>query len=398
MLLALAWKNIWRNKKRSLIILVAITLGLWAGLFSVAIMIGSWDTTVNSTIDRNLSHIQIHTKEFKDESLISFYIPAGNKLADEISELNEVKDVSARVLIEGMASSPSSSIDPDREKNVTTIVNYMVEGEYFNGIKRNPILVGKKLAEKLGLKLHSKIVLSFQSVDTTLTYAAFRIVGIYKTESTPFDEAHIFVRKFDLYKIMNSQLIINEIAIRLNSSEDLDTTYAKLKEHYSSLYVESWKDLAPELEMTYEFLIVEMQIFLGIILAALLFGITNTMLMSVLDRVREFGVLIAVGMKRIRVFLLIMIETIILSLFGGIIGMALGTLTIWYFSDKGIDLSLFSEGLSAWGMPTVLYPILPLYFYGVLTTMIIITGILAAVYPSIKTIKLRPADAIRTYG
>ena len=168
MLLALAWKNIWRNKKRSLIILVAITLGLWSGLFSVAIMIGAYDTTINSTIDRKLSHIQIHTKEFKDESLISFFIPGGNTLADEISELKEVKDVSARVLIEGMASSPSSSrgvkiigINPDREKNVTTIANYMVEGEYFKGIKRNPILVGKKLADKLGLKLHSKIVLSF---------------------------------------------------------------------------------------------------------------------------------------------------------------------------------------------------------------------------------------------
>ncbi len=290
-------------------------------------------------------------------------------------------------------------VDPDREKNVTTIANYMIEGEYFNGIKRNPILVGKKLADKLGLKLRSKIVLSFQSVDTTLTYAAFRIVGIFKTESSPFDESHIFVRKSDLYKTMNSEPIINEIAIRLNSSEDLDSTYATLKrELFLTLWLKRWKDLAPELEMTYEFLILEMEIFLGIILAALLFGITNTMLMSVLDRVREFGVLMAVGMKRIRVFLLIMIETIILSLFGGIIGMALGTFTIWYFSDKGIDLSIFSEGLSAWGMPTILYPIFPLYFYGVLAAMIIITGILAAIYPSIKTIKLRPADAIRTYG
>jgi ABC-type lipoprotein release transport system permease subunit len=405
MLLTLAWKNIWRNKKRSLIILVAITLGLWAGLFSVAVMYGSWDTTVNSTIDRNLSHIQIHTKEFKDENLISFFIPAGNKIADEIIDLKEVKDVSARVLIEGMASSPSSSrgvniigIDPDREKAVTTIADYVVEGEYFNGIKRNPILVGQKLADRLGLRLHSKIVLSFQSVDTTLTYAAFRIVGIYKTESSPFDEAHVFVRKSDLYKTMNSQPIINELAIRLNSSEDLDTTYAFLKENYSSLYVESWKELAPELSMMYEYLIIEMEIFLAIILAALLFGITNTMLMSVLDRVREFGVIMAVGMKRMRVFILIMIETIILSLFGGIIGMAFGTFTIWYFSDKGIDLSIFSEGLSAWGMPTILYPILPLYFYGLLTIMIVITGILGAIYPSIKTIKLRPADAIRTYG
>jgi len=405
MLLNLAWKNIWRNKKRSLIIITAITLGLWAGLFSVAVMIGSWDTTVNSTIDRNLSHIQIHTKEFKDESLTSHYIPDGNKLAGKISHLKEVKDVTSRVLIEGMASSPNSSrgvnivgVDASREKNVTTVADYIIKGEYFIGIKRNPILVGEKLAYKLGLKLHSKMILSFQSIDTTLTYAAFRIVGIYKTESSMFDESHLFVRKSDLYKTMNSEPIVNEIAIRLNSSEDLDSTLSILKENYSSLVVESWKDLAPELEMLYEFLIIEMQIFLGIIMVALLFGITNTMLMSVLDRVREFGVLLAVGMNRVRVFFLIMIETIILSLVGGIIGMVLGTFTILHFSDKGIDLSLFSEGLSAWGMPTILYPILPLYFYGILTSMIIITAVLAAIYPSIKTIKLHPADAIRTYG
>ena len=405
MLVTLAWKNIWRSKKRSLIILIAIASGLWAGLFSVAVMIGSLDTTVNTTIDRNLSHIQVHTKEFKDEGLISNFIPGANVLANEIRDMGKVKDVSARVLIEGMASSPSSSrgvniigIDPIKEKEVTTIAKYVTEGKYFEGMKRNPILLGSRLTEKLGLKLRSKIVLSFQSVDTTLTYAAFRVVGIFKTESSPFDEANIFVRKSDLYKIMESDPIVSEIAIRLNSSENVDTTLATLQENYSSLVVESWKDLAPELEMMYEFLIIELQIFLGIIMAALLFGITNTMLMSVLDRVREFGVLLAVGMKRLRIFSLIMIETIILSLFGGIIGMILGSLTIWHFADRGIDLSLFSEGLAAYGMPTILYPILPLYFYGVLTTMIVITAVFAAIYPSIKTIKLRPADAIRTYG
>ncbi|MCG6959856.1 FtsX-like permease family protein, partial [bacterium BMS3Abin03] len=198
--------------------------------------------------------------------------------------------------------------------------------------------------------------------------------------------------------IMNNEHIINEIAIRLNSSTDLDTTMALLKQKYSSLVVESWKELAPELELTYEFMIVEMEIFLGIIMAALLFGITNTMLMSVLERVREFGVLLAVGMKRMRVFLLILFETAILSIFGGIIGMILGSFTIWYFSDKGIDLSLFTEGFSAWGMPSILYPALPLSFYGILTSMIILTAIIASIYPSVKTIKLRPADAIRTYG
>jgi len=405
MLIALAWKNIWRNKKRSLIILTAITLGIWAGLFSVAVMIGSWDTTVNSTIDRNLSHLQIHTKAFKDDNLISNYIPNGPVLADNIRKLPQVKDVSARVLIEGMASSPGSSgganiigVDPEHEKNVTTIANYIINGEYFSGIKRNPILVGAKLADKLGLKLRSKVVLSFQNIDTTLTYAAFRVAGIFRTESSMFDGSNVFVKQSDLYKVMNNDRIVSEIAVRLKSSNDLDSTLSQLRGMYPSLVIESWKQLAPELELTYQFMIVELEIFLGIIMAALLFGITNTMLMSVMDRVREFGVLLAVGMKRMRVFFLILFETAILSFFGGIIGMMLGSFTIWYFSDKGIDLSLFTEGFSAWGMPSILYPALPLSFYGILTSMIILTAIIASIYPSVKTIKLRPADAIRTYG
>ena len=405
MLIALAWKNIWRNKKRSLIILTAITLGIWAGLFSVAVMFGSWDTTVNSTIDRHLSHLQIHTKAFKDDNLISNYIPVGPELADNIRKLPQVKDVSARVLIEGMASSPGSSggvniigVDPEHEKTVTTIANYIIDGDYFSGIKRNPILVGAKLADKLGLKLRSKVVLSFQNIDTTLTYAAFRVAGIFRTESSMFDGSNVFVKQSDLYKVMNNDRIVSEIAVRLKSSNDLDSTLAQLKGMYPSLVIESWKQLAPELELTYQFMIVELEIFLGIIMAALLFGITNTMLMSVMDRVREFGVLLAVGMKRMRVFLLILFETAILSFFGGIIGMLLGSFTIWYFSDKGIDLSLFTEGFSAWGMPSILYPALPLSFYGVLTSMIVLTAIIAAIYPSVKTIKLRPADAIRTYG
>ena len=112
MLLLLAWKNIWRNKKRSLIILAAIALGLWAGLFSVAISMGVWEATVNATIDRNLSHVQIHTEEFKDEKLISNYIPDGSKVVEEIREDTRIKEVSGRVLIEGMASSPTSSGKP----------------------------------------------------------------------------------------------------------------------------------------------------------------------------------------------------------------------------------------------------------------------------------------------
>ncbi len=404
MLISLAWKNVWRNKKRSIIILVAIALGLWSGLFASAAMYGMWDATVNSAIDRDLGHIQIHSKAFEKEKLIGNYIHNGNEIEAEVKNIKGVKAFSSRTIIEGMASSAETSwgvsitgVNPNEEKNVTDIDNKIISGNYFESNKKNEIVISQKLADKLGIKLKSKMVLSFQALDGSLIYAAFRVTGIFKTESSIFDASHVFVTQKDLYRIMNSKPIIHEIAIRTASIQTLNNVLYNLKQKFPNLDVQSWETLAPELSLSYKSIELELNIFLGIILFALLFGITNTMLMSVMDRVRELGVLMAVGMKRIRMFILIIIETILLSITGGILGIIFGTLTIIYFSNKGIDLSLFAQGLSSFGISSMLYPSLPFSTYPTLTLMIISTAIISAIYPAVKAIKLNPAEAIRTY-
>ena len=404
MLFLLAWKNVWRNKKRSLIILIAIALGLGCGLFASAVMYGMWDSTVNAAIDRDLSHIQIHTEKFKKENLIENYIPDGKEIEEQVSKINGVKAVSGRTVIDGMAASASSSsgveikgIIPDQEKKVTSVAESIKEGKYFEGVSRNPVVIGKELAKKLDLKLRSKIVLSFQAPDGNIIYAAFRIAGIFETESSMFDKSNVFVKQSDLDNLMNTGPLIHEIAVRLNTVQDMDAVVNKLRSEYSSLAVETWQQLAPELSLTYETLILELNIFLGIILFALLFGITNTMLMSVMERIRELGVLMAVGMKRLRVFILIIFETIMLSITGGIIGMILGAVSIAITAQNGINLSLFSQGLSSYGISSHLFPGLPGEFYPILFVMIIITAIISAIYPAIKAVRLNPASAIRTY-
>jgi len=405
MLLSLAWKNIWRNKKRSLIILIAIIIGLWAGLFASAVMFGMWNSAINSAIERDLSHIQIHTREFKKEKLITNTISNPSKIISELKNNNKIESVAQHVVIEGMASSPTSSsgvniigINPGNEKDITSISSKITEGNYFKRKIRNPIVVGEELAKKLGLKLKSKIILSFQAPDGTITYAACRIAGIFKSQSSNFDKSTVFVRNVDLYKILNIPPFIHEILIKLKNPQQLSTVTTQLKKEFPNLSVQNWKELAPELNLTYEMLVVELYIFLGIILFALLFGVTNTMLMSVLDRIRELGVLLAVGMKRLRIFRMIIYETVMLSLFGGIIGMIVGALTILYFASAGINLSIFADAFSSFGISTQLYPALPVSFYPMLTVMIIVTAVLASIYPAIKAIRLQPADAIRSYA
>ena len=403
MLIKLAWKNIWRNKRRSLIIIISALLGIWGGVLSNGIFVGMWETTVEAAINRELSHIQIHHPDFSNERLISQFISNYDEVEKILLSNPAIKSFSKRSIIEGMASSPNSvsgvkiiAIEPDKEKNMTLISQKLIEGVYFLD-KDYEILIGQKLAERLKLKLNSKIVLSFQGLDNNLVASAFRVVGVFKTESKIFDETNVFIKQSDLSTILGTKAPVHEFAIRVNSIDLIDTTTSILKTQLKDLRVESWKELAPELSLTSGFLYFELNIFMGIILFALLFGISNTMMMSVFERTREFGVLMAIGMKRIRLFALIILESIFLLFSGGITGTLLGYISIELLSKKGIDLSIVEEGLAAYGMSAILYPELPLHMYLSLFVMMMITAIVASISPALKAIKLKPAEAIRTY-
>ncbi len=405
MLVGIAWRNIWRNKKRSLIILTAIVLGLCGGVFATGLMIGMAESMVSTAIDRYLGHIEIHTPTFRVNPLVNDFLPSGDSLVAALRSTPNVSGVSGRTLVEGMASSPASSsgvqivgVVPADESAVSTLARRMVAGTYLSEDGRLPVLIGKKLAGKLEVRLHSKIVLSFAGRDGSIIYGSFRVVGIFETESTVFDNATLFVRTQDFAALLGGPTLIHEIAVRLTRADMVPQVLQALRVEYPALKIDSWQDLAPELKLTYEMTDIGMLFFLGIILIGLLFGITNTMLMSVLDRVREFGVLMAIGMKRKRVFWLVMLETIFLSLTGGVIGVLLGVVIIEITSHTGINLAVVAEGLSSYGISSVLYPFMPVLMYLELGILIVLTAIGAAIYPGLKATKLNPATSIRTYG
>lgn len=255
MLIKLAWKNIWRNKKRSIIITLAALFGIWGGVFTNGVFVGMWETTIEAAIGRELSHIQIHHKKFRDEKLITQFISNIDSVERVINSVNYVQNYSRRTIIEGMASSPISvsgvkivAINPQKEKLISSIHQKLIEGIYFSD-KEYEILIGKRLAEKLKLKINSKIVLSFQGLDNNLITSAFRVAGIFKSESKLFDETNVFIKQNDLQNILGTTIPIHEIAIRVSSSNLIDTTTSILKSELKDLSVENWKELAPELSL-----------------------------------------------------------------------------------------------------------------------------------------------------
>lgn len=397
-----AWRNIWRHKIRSLVVISAIAIGLWAGVFMMAFSWGMYKQYLTETVETHLSHIQIHNPDFNDDREAKYILRQSTKIYEFIDTLQEVKAVTRRTISSGMVSSPTTAsgvtingIFPKDEDEVTQLAHTVMEGKYLDSIGRNPVLIGSKLAKKLKVKLKNKIILTFQDTAGEIVAGAFRIAGIYKSKNTTLEEMNVYIRSNDLNRLLATDNAIHEIAILLNDDKNLDLVRDKLKNKFKEADIKTWKELAPELNLIINSFNVYMYIFVGIILLALTFGIVNTMLMAVLERVREIGMLMAIGMSRFRIFFMIMLETIYLALVGGPIGLLIGYFTIEWTGNAGIDMSMFSEGLSSYGFSTMVYPELDSGYYLPITLMTIITAILSAIYPAIRALRLKPSEAIR---
>lgn len=406
MIWSVSWRNVWRNKLRSGVVLTAIALGVFAGVFSMAFMRGIANQRLKSAIMTEISHIQIHTPEFVDVNDIDNYFSGSDKMINDIQKLEGVVAASKRIVVNAIINSAEKGsgiklvgVVPEKEEKVTNLHEKIIEGTYLDPVKRGkPIIIGQKLAEKLGVETGSKLVIGTLDVDGQPMYFQFKVSGIFKTSSTPFDEGTAFVKLSDLQEITGIPSHgAHEIAVLLTNREYTEPVKEKIQEMYPDMDVKKWNEIMPELAYLTESMDFYMYIFILIILLALGFGIVNTMLMVVLERVKELGMLMAVGMNKIRLFSMILLETVFLCLSGGAAGIIIGSAASLYFKNQGLDLSgLYGEGLSAIGYDSVIFTVLTPNMVISVVLLVILTGILASVYPAIKALKLNPADAIRT--
>ncbi|BBE19044.1 ABC-type transport system [Aquipluma nitroreducens] len=403
MILAVAWRNIWRSKTRSLVILVAICLGLASGVFYMGFYQGMVDQRINTAIKTEASHIQIHHREYLNNPDKKFVIADADSVTKVIRSVSGVKATTSRIIMNTMIQSPTTSsgvkvtgVIPEDEKQVTNLYTRLIEGTYFEEGKRNPIVIGKKLAEKLKVKLKSKVVITLQDMQGNMTGAAFKVEGIFETSNTAFDESCVFVRNDDISRIMvmdpNS---CHEIAVLLDNNEELALADQTIQSKLRGLDVKTWREIMPDVSLVESSFGLTMIIFMGVILLALLFGIINTMLMAVLERTKELGMLMAIGMNKFRVFMMILLETVMLSLVGGVCGIVLGWMLNLYFGVKGIDLGAWSTAYKSMGFDTLVYTKLSWSISFEIAVMVVVTGIIAAIYPAMKALKLKPAEAVR---
>ncbi|MBC34895.1 MAG: ABC transporter permease [Bacteroidetes bacterium] len=409
-IISIAWRNVWRNKLRSIIIICAVSVGLIGGLFYYGFALGMMNQRVESAIRNEISNLQIHHPEYLLNEEVKNNIQDPDNISQLILKYSEVKAVSQRIKATAMISTAETGtgvilngVTPDHEKQVTGLSECIDDGEFLNNESRIPIIIGRKLATKLSARLKSKVVITAANTEGVITYGAFQVIGIYDTDNDMFDEVNVFVRKNDLTKLLKlDQSHTNEIAIALYNHDDTKKIGKELNQMFldktesEQLTIRTWQEIVPSLNAMIEMMDYFAYVFLIIILFALAFGIVNTMLMVVMERIKEIGMLKAIGMTNTRIFRMIMLETIFLSGTGGIIGLFLSILCIEYFGYYGFSLEDFQQGFNSLGFSAIIYPEGEVSFYISTTLLVIITAIISSIYPARKALKMKAVEAIKT--
>lgn len=405
MLLKLAWRNIWRNRTRSLVVVISLAIGIWATVFILAVSDSLHAESLKDGIEYKYGHLQIQNPDFEKNEKLTITIPNGERILEEIRTDKEVKAATARTEVYGIIASAGNSSNiiltgvlPGAEEKTTMLKSRLASGDYLTQEVRNPIILGERLAKKLNVKPGNKVVLGFEGKEGELIYSTFRITGLYNSNRSRDEEMLVYANLDDVTKLAGIKGQYNKIVIKLNDPEQLPSYLTSLKAKFSGpgVLVQDWKQANPELELISD-MITQMDLIMTIIvLIALAFGIVNTMLMSILERFKELGILMAIGMNKLRVFTMIVTETIFLSILGGAVGMAIGFITVSILNYNGINLSLFSDALSDWGFSSdVVYPTLGPGVYVLITVLVILTAVITSIYPAIKALMLKPNEAIR---
>lgn len=251
--------------------------------------------------------------------------------------------------------------------------------------------------QALDYRLRNKVQVTFSDREGNPVQGIFRVCGIYKTTNTSFDLSTLFVNADALAALYGgSETLAHEIAILLNDTKDAAATAEKLIPVSTGNSVMTWKELAPDAAMMSDYMLVYYFIFIGIIMLALAFGIINTMLMAILERTKELGMLMAIGMNHHKVFSMIMLETLYLTLAGAVTGMVTGWMLAALLGRTGIHFTSWGEGFEAIGFAAKVYPVVTPAFLLITTLMVIVTAVVASIWPARKALKLNPVEALRT--
>jgi ABC-type lipoprotein release transport system permease subunit len=397
----LAWRNLWRNHRRTLIMLTAIVIGVWAMIFMTALMRGMVDDMVKDGVSVLPGHVQIHHQDFRDDPTISNVIapPTGQLL--EVLNRPEVVAWATRIRVPAVISSERDTrgvtlvgIEPERERDLSFVADDVTDGRFLESRDDRGLVVGRKLVEKLETGLGKRVVIMSQDPKNEIADRGFRIVGIFDSKLAQYEEGYVFGGEGAIQDLLGVGDAISEVAILGTDYRDVEGLHQLVADAAGpDVEVLPWNELDTYLGSMLAVMDGFVVVWIVVVFLALSFGLVNTLVMAVFERVREIGLMLALGMTPRNILSQILVESILLL----VIGLAIGNLAAWAAIEPlkdGIDVSIVGEGMEYFGAASMLYPALYLKDVILANVIVIVLGFFASLSPAWRASRYDPVRAI----
>lgn len=402
----MSWRNLWRHRRRSIVVISSIAIGIFAMMLSMGIMNGFNVQMVENTISTSLGHVAIHAKGFQDNMKLEYNFVPGEKVLRAVEANREIESYTPRLKVQGMIRSSETSrgvlivgIDPMREKTVSKIYEYTLHengSRFLESQEADEVLISRAMADLLNVMVGDKVVVMIQDSDNDIVGTGLIVTGIYQTPVDAFDKYMVFVGLKKLQGITGVGNAISELNIITKDKEIVESVARFLTARIDdpSLEILTWKEMAPNLVSAIKLYDSMMFVFFMIIFVTVIFSVANTLIMAIMERFHEIGVMKCIGTSPTRIFMMILFEALNLGAVGLLAGVASGLALIGALSVTGIDFSAFMESMRLWGSGSVIYPTLRLYDIAMATVVVLFTTLTAALYPAVKAARIKPLEAL----
>ena len=402
-MLLLAWRNLWRNSRRSLLTLASIACGVAAIMFGQSLIKTIQYQLIEKATGVITGHIQIQDRRVKELKYPEKSMAGLAAIERVLASDPAIDAFEPRIAVTGLVSSTKDcsgvlivGVDPRRDPRVTTMSTYLRQGSYLTGGPRE-LFLGDQLADALGVRLGDKLVVMGQSLDGSMGADNYRIVGLYHTGSVTFDKSILYVTLASLQETLAMQGRANQFVIRLREPERLQEERERLERALQALPVKiaTWREIDPELVGVQSYQNAILKIVLAIVFVIVALGILNTVFMSLFERVREFGVLKAIGARPSVLLRLVLTESCMLGVLGGAAGVAVGSALIRYYGEEGLPLPLGDTLAYFLPFETVLHLRFDWPTHREALVAVVVTSLLAALPPALRAARMKPAECLR---
>jgi len=400
-ILMLAWRNLWRNHRRTIVMVSAITIGVWAMIFMTALMRGMVNDMVRDGIRALPGHVQVHHPDFRDDPSINNLVPTRDSVLSASLSQAGFEGWASRVRVPAVISSERESrgvtligVDPVRERSIDALGSIVAAGRSLKDAEDNGVILGRKLAEKLETEIGKRIVLMSQDPDNEIADRGFRVVGLFEANLELYEEMYVFAGKATLQKMLHIEDQVTEVAILASDYRDVTSLTLQVRAlSGDDTEVLPWQEIDTYLGSMLRVMDGFVLVWMIVIFLALSFGLVNTLVMAVFERIREIGLMLALGMRPASILGQVVIESVLLLVIGLLIGNVLAWASVVPLAD-GIDISGVAAGMEMFGASSILYPELTLKDMITANVVVLVLGFFASLSPAWRASRYEPIEAI----